>query len=61
MSELSVYELETERGTLLPAREALGIFSITTVLAANTATSVQAVTLLSHNHASANQLIIVSG
>ena len=61
MSELSTYELETQHGELLPEREALGIFSITRVIAVNTASAVQAVTLLSLNNATANQVVVTSG
>ena len=61
MQELSVYELETQHGELLPEREALGIFSITKVIAVNTASAVQAVTLLSANTAVANQSVVTFG
>ncbi len=63
MSELSIHDLETQTGELLPEREALGIFVINTgfnsVSASNGAEAVQALTLLSANHATAVQVINV--
>jgi hypothetical protein len=62
MSELSIHDLETQTGELLPEREALGIafgsFN-THVIAINSSEAVQALTLLSSNHATAVQTVIV--
>jgi hypothetical protein len=67
MSELSIHDLETQTGELLPEREALGIFTsigsfnthVTHVVAINSSEAVQALTLLSSNHATAVQTVIV--
>jgi hypothetical protein len=62
MSELSIHDLETQTGELLPEREALGLVfgSFNNhVVAINSAEAVQAVTLLSHNTAVASQTVIV--
>jgi hypothetical protein len=62
MSELSIHDLETQTGELLPEREALGIafgsFN-NHVIAINSSEAVQALTLLSSNHATAVQTVIV--
>ena len=61
MSELSVYELETQHGELLPEREALGLGALFSfnhiVVASNQAEAVQALTVLSVNKAVAIQTI----
>jgi hypothetical protein len=62
MSELSIHDLETQTGELLPEREALGVFAGNTfawVSASNTAEAVQAVTALSLNKAVALQSISI--
>ena len=62
MSELSIHDLETQTGELLPEREALGIvigLFDNHVVAINSAEAVQALTLLSANHATAVQVISV--
>jgi hypothetical protein len=51
--------LDEEEATLLPERNTLGLFDFTAILASNSATSVQALTLLSASVASANQSIVV--
>jgi hypothetical protein len=61
MSELSIYELETQHGELLPERETLAIVVGSFdnhVFAINSAEAVQAVTLLSKNTAVAVQTVI---
>jgi hypothetical protein len=53
MSELSVDDLETQTGELLPEREALGMvigFFDNHIVAINSAEAVQALTLASANH-----------
>jgi len=60
MSELSIHELETQHGELLPEREALGHFGgINIIAVSNSAEAVQAVTLLSANAAVANQFVYI--
>jgi hypothetical protein len=66
MSELSIHDLETQTGEVLPEREALGIFGSFNsfnahVTATNTAEAVQALTLASSNHATAVQNVLISG
>jgi hypothetical protein len=53
MSELSVDDLETQTGELLPEREALGMvigFFDNHIVAINSAEAVQALTLASSSH-----------
>jgi len=62
MSELSIHDLETQTGELLPEREALAVIIVpgfNFVSASNGAEAVQALTLLSANHATAVQVISV--
>jgi hypothetical protein len=63
MSELSIHDLESQTGELLPEREALGrIGSINIhVFAFNSAEAVQTVTAFSNNDAVAAQTVIVTG
>jgi hypothetical protein len=66
MSELSIHELEAQHGELLPERETLGFIlgsfdGNTAIFASNSATAVQALTLLSKNTAVAAQTIVVAG
>jgi len=62
MSELSIHDLESETGELLPEREALGSFNFGSfnnhVIAVNSAEAVQAVTAFSINNAEAGQTVI---
>lgn len=61
MSELSIHELESQHGELLPEREALGVVIGSFdnhVVAINSANAVQALTLLSKNTAVAVQTVI---
>jgi hypothetical protein len=61
MSELSIHDLESQTGELLPEREALGgiVGSFNNhVIAINSAEAVQAVTALSVNTAAAGQTVI---
>jgi hypothetical protein len=62
MSELSIHDLESQTGELLPEREALGSIVVGSfnnhVIAINSAEAVQAVTALSHNSAVAGQTVI---
>lgn len=51
--------LDEEEGTLLPERATLGVFDIAIVGASNSATSVQALTLLSASLAVASQSVTV--
>jgi hypothetical protein len=63
MSELSIHELETQHGELLPEREALSVVSSAdTIVAAVTqsATAVQAVTEFSSNVAANATSISIS-
>jgi hypothetical protein len=63
MSELSIHDLETQTGELLPEREAMALFAIGSfdnhVVAINSAEAVQALTLFSHNSATAVQVVNV--
>jgi hypothetical protein len=62
MSELSIHDLESQTGELLPEREALGGLNVGSfnnhVIAINSAEAVQAVTALSLNNAVAAQTVI---
>jgi hypothetical protein len=61
MSELSIHDLETQTGELLPERETLAIVIGSFdnhVIAINSAEAVQALTLASSNHATAIQTVI---
>jgi hypothetical protein len=62
MSELSIHDLESQTGELLPEREALGGFNLGSfnnhVIAINSAEAVQAVTFASSNSAVAIQTVI---
>jgi hypothetical protein len=62
MSELSIHDLESQTGELLPEREALGGINLGSfnnhVVAINSAEAVQAVTALSLNNAVAGQTVI---
>jgi hypothetical protein len=51
--------LDDEEASLLPERATLGVFDFSAIFASNSATSVQALTLLSASVASANQSIVV--
>jgi hypothetical protein len=51
--------LDEEEATLLPERNTLGLFDVASILASNSATSVQALTLLSASVATASQSITV--
>jgi hypothetical protein len=61
MSELSIHDLESETGELLPEREAMSIIVGSFdnhVFAVNSAEAVQALTAFSHNSAVAVQTVI---
>jgi hypothetical protein len=61
MSELSIQDLESQTGELLPEREALGVIIGSFdnhVVAINNAEAVQALTLASSNNAVAIQTVI---
>jgi hypothetical protein len=62
MSELSIHDLESQTGELLPEREALGGVNFGSfnnhVIAINSAEAVQAVTAFSLNNAAAGQTVI---
>jgi hypothetical protein len=61
MSELSIHDLESQTGELLPEREALGIVIGSFdnhIIAINNAEAVQALTLASSNNATAIQAVI---
>jgi hypothetical protein len=62
MSELSIHDLETQTGELLPERETLAIVIGSFdnhVIAINSAEAIQALTLASSNHATALQSVNV--
>jgi hypothetical protein len=67
MSELSIHDLETQTGELLPEREALGIYTalgsfnthVTHVVAINSSEAVQALALGSSNNAVSLQSVVV--
>jgi hypothetical protein len=66
MSELSIHDLETQTGELLPEREALGIVTlgsfnthVTHVVAINSSEAVQALALGSSNNAVSIQSVVV--
>ena len=61
MSELSIHDLESQTGELLPERETLAIIIGSFdnhVIAINSAEAVQALTLASSNNATAIQTVI---
>jgi hypothetical protein len=61
MSELSIHDLETQTGELLPEREALGIVLASFdnhIVAINSAEALQALTIASSNHAAAIETVI---
>jgi hypothetical protein len=61
MSEIGIHELEMQHGALLPERETLAVVNVfDDIVASNTATAVQAVTVLSRNTATATQVIAIS-
>jgi hypothetical protein len=57
MSELSIHELETQHGELLPEREALGFTIVAFSHLVNLAEAEQAFTILSANTAVATQIV----
>jgi hypothetical protein len=51
--------LDSEEAVMLPERQTLGVFDFAAILASNSSTAVQAITLLSAATAVANQSVVV--